>query len=311
MTDYSIDQEDVHLTTTDWLVQTEPIVSIERVTPGVAYDWLQLNMHNRTLKPARIKGLGYDMTNDRFLFSGDAYRFDTAGSLVDGQNRLSAQVETGTTVQMVVVRGLQPAVRRVIDSGVTRTVADSLTIDRGAVGKLAGGVAAAGKKAHQWTHGLMLSTDPITRFELINWTEQRFDSLAKAYEAIQVIQRGSKMPPGIFGAWYWLVLNGQAESLAGVDHFMPSDITEETVDQFCSQLETGVGFDNEDDPVRVLREEILSWKDAKRQLPAKQKTAMLITAWNAYADREPLIRRRFAASASQLKRWPAVKVRAQ
>ena len=310
MTDYSITSDETHLTTSDWLVQTDPVVSIERVSPGVAYHWLQLNMLNRTLKPARIKGLGYDMTNERFLFAGDAYRFDTAGVLVDGQNRLSAQVETGTPVKMVVVRGLDPVVRRVIDSGVTRTVADSLTIDQGAGGKLAGGVAAAGKKAHQWTHGLMLSTDPITRFELINWTEHRFDTLAKAYEATQVIQRGSKMPPGTLAAWYWLVLYGHAES-AGVDQFIESDITEETIDQFCSQLETGVGFDNEDDPVRVLREEMLSWKDAKRQLPAKQKTAMLITAWNAYADREPLIRRRFAASASQLKRWPALKVRTQ
>jgi hypothetical protein len=293
------------------LVQPEPVVSIETVTPAVAYRWLQLNMHNRTLKPARIRSLGFDMSNDRFLFAGDCYRFDTAGELVDGQNRLTAQLDTESTVRMVVVRGLDPSTRRVIDSGVTRSVGDCLTIDFGANSRSGSGVARASKVAHRWSHGLMLSADPVTRAELIDWTERRFDSLAKAFDAVQAIQKGSKMPPGVFAAWYWLVLNGQAESLVSVDMFTRSAVTEESLDQFCSQVETGVGFDSEEDPARVLREEILSWKDAKRQLRPQQKTALLVIAWNAYVDREPLIRRRFAAGATQLKRWPALKVRGQ
>jgi hypothetical protein len=297
------------LTSTEWLAQAERVATIEWVTPAVAYAWLQRNMHNRTLRPARIQSLGYDMTNDRFLFAGDAYRFDTAGELVDGQNRLSAQVETSTSVSMVVVRGLDPTVRRVIDSGVTRSVADCLTIDFGAGTKTGPGVAAGGKVAHRWTHGLMLSTDSITRVELIDWTEKRFDELAKAFDATQAIQKGSKMPPGVFTAWYWLVLHGQADTLTTVDQFEPGAVTEESLDQFCSQIETGLGFDSEDDPARLLREEILSWKDAKRQLRAQQKTALLVTAWNAYVENEPLIKRRFVTAATQLKRWPALKVR--
>jgi hypothetical protein len=86
------------------------------------------------------------------------------------------------------------------------------------------------------------------------------------------------MPAGVFAAWYWLVLNGWAESLLSVDMFTPSAVTEESLDQFCSQVETGVGFDSEEDPARVLREEILSWKDAKRQLRPHQKSALLVTA---------------------------------
>ena len=60
-----------------------------------------------------------------------------------------------------------------------------------------------------------------------------------------------------------------------------------------------------------LREEMLAWREPtpKRRLRGHQKVALLVTAWNAFIDGEPLIARRFAAGATQLKRWPALRVR--
>src|SRR5690606_39031073 len=60
--------------------------------------------------------------------TGEAIKFDTNGALADGQHRLSAVVESGASVDMLVVRGVAPEAQTVMDSGAKRTASDALTL---------------------------------------------------------------------------------------------------------------------------------------------------------------------------------------
>ena len=59
--------------------------------------------------------------------TGEAIKFDTNGALSDGQHRLTAVIQSGATVDMLVVRGLAPEAQSVMDSGSKRTASDALT----------------------------------------------------------------------------------------------------------------------------------------------------------------------------------------
>lgn len=61
--------------------------------------------------------------------TGTAVQFGQSGRLVDGQHRLQAIIDSGITMRMLVVHGVDDSVFDVIDSGSRRTGADLLHID--------------------------------------------------------------------------------------------------------------------------------------------------------------------------------------
>lgn len=110
-------------------VQSAPSGTIESVTPAVAQEWLDTyNVLNRKLKPRVVAMYARDMANGDWVFNGDTIRFDTDGNLLDGQHRLHAVVQSGVTVPMLVIWGLDPASRVVIDSGAKRSKGDALQL---------------------------------------------------------------------------------------------------------------------------------------------------------------------------------------
>jgi len=82
-----------------------------------------LNVGNRTMKPAKIKKYAADITNGWGL-TGDTIKFGNDGFLKDGQNRLSACVRAGKPFLSHVVFGIDPNVFPRMDIGKNRTGAD-------------------------------------------------------------------------------------------------------------------------------------------------------------------------------------------
>lgn len=108
--------------------------AIMRVTPRLAEEWLGKNESNRNLRPARVAQLVRDMQAGAFALTGDSIKFDWNGNLIDGQHRLTAVRDSGVTIEILVVRGLAPTVRSVIDTGARRSAGDALRM----VGKVNG-----------------------------------------------------------------------------------------------------------------------------------------------------------------------------
>lgn len=109
-------------------IDERPSAEIYKVTPAVAKRWLSRNVRNRTISQTTVDAYARDMAAGAWQVTGEAVKFDTNGALADGQHRLTAVVQSGATVPMLVVRGLAPDAQRVMDSGKKRTASDALTL---------------------------------------------------------------------------------------------------------------------------------------------------------------------------------------
>lgn len=107
----------------------KPTASFVTVTPETARNWLALNRKNRSLRKSDLDRYKRDMIAGNWHLAGDPIRFGTDGRLLDGQHRLTAIIQTGATLPLLVVRGVQLDAQKVMDSGRRRTASDALFID--------------------------------------------------------------------------------------------------------------------------------------------------------------------------------------
>lgn len=96
------------------------------ITPQMAATMLERNLGNRNPKRNAIEHFKRQMENNRWRLTNQGIGFDTNRRLADGQNRLLACILADTPFTTLVVTGLDPDARDVIDTGVKRTFADVL-----------------------------------------------------------------------------------------------------------------------------------------------------------------------------------------
>lgn len=107
------------------------------VTPAIAQEWLNTinaTNPNRPLSWPRIEQYADAMRNGGWRFVGDPFRFGTQlGKDVcyDGEHRLTAQVQSGTSHWAICVYDLSEEDRAAIDQGRNRSAGDVLTLAYG------------------------------------------------------------------------------------------------------------------------------------------------------------------------------------
>jgi hypothetical protein len=99
------------------------------ITPEIAEAWLTQNNNNRPISAATIRKYARDMRADKWLFTGDAIRFDKNRVLIDGQHRLMACIAAETPFRSLVVYGVEPDAKSVIDGALMRRPSDVLAMD--------------------------------------------------------------------------------------------------------------------------------------------------------------------------------------
>lgn len=104
-----------------------PQTEIVSVTPEIAQKWLAENDVNRNVRNYNVDKYARNMANGQWSMTGEPVKFDRHRKLLDGQHRLLAVVKSGTTVDLLVVRNLDPASQIEMDSGAKRTAADALS----------------------------------------------------------------------------------------------------------------------------------------------------------------------------------------
>jgi ParB-like chromosome segregation protein Spo0J len=104
----------------------KPSHSFVQLTPELAEKWLGQNIGNRNLRRQKVQQYARDMREGNWHTSGQAIQLDWNGRLIDGQHRLEAVIESGVTVEALIVEGLDPRAREVIDTGAKRTASDAL-----------------------------------------------------------------------------------------------------------------------------------------------------------------------------------------
>ena len=93
---------------------------IETIDASRASRYLGENKDNRKPSPSWVRTLAARQQRDEWMFTGDPIRFDRDGYLRDGQHRLSMVVQTGIPIEVPVIRGLDPNVFMVLDTGKRR-----------------------------------------------------------------------------------------------------------------------------------------------------------------------------------------------
>jgi hypothetical protein len=178
-------------------------VRICTVTPEQASAWLQnLWPGQRELRNGRVDNYAADMLADRFRLSSDAI-LRIKGKLANGQHRLRAVVETGTSQPFLVMESEDEELYRVIDAGLKRTVSDSLRQFEfaGVMPSIARWVVAyeSGSKT------LVGQYTGVSQAELISFCEKNNEILVEAARFILPLYNSTHLlPQSISGGLYAL-----------------------------------------------------------------------------------------------------------
>lgn len=120
---------------------------IVTVTPTMAADWLTLNIeNNRAITEARVEAYVRTINEGQWQLTPEGVMFDTDGNLIDGQHRLTAISRANKPVKMVVWRDVPFESMEVLNTGVSRTTADILTVT-GGLGNVGGAAKTAVARA--------------------------------------------------------------------------------------------------------------------------------------------------------------------
>jgi len=101
-------------------------VKATEVTPEMAREFLTHNVSNRRLDRHTVALYSRMLSSGLFRLSNDAICFDLHGTLLNGQHRLTACVETGIPFPCLVARGVPTESYVIMDNGKNRSASDVL-----------------------------------------------------------------------------------------------------------------------------------------------------------------------------------------
>ncbi len=236
-------------------------IQLEKIGPAEAQDLLDKhNPRNRTWSPKTFSKYVRAIEANDWQFVGDPIRIDVDGNLIDGQHRLRAVVETGATLEFVVIRGLATETQRYMDAGRGRSAADQLKIEGMASAPLAASIATC---AMRWERGDILAQYlKFSPFEVVDWTESHLDIVEAAVTTAQRVRGAIGATPSLIGGAF----------IEGL-HAAP-----QTGPAFFEGLITGAEL-GPGSPVLALRDSISRGK-RDRTLYRTTELFYIVKAWN-------------------------------
>lgn len=243
--------------------QTPVQAEIVDVTPKLASRWLDANHGNRNVRQRIVTAYARDMTAGRWKLSGEGVKFSATDRLVDGQHRLHAVVQSGITVPMLVVRGLDDEVQDVLDSGAGRTAGDALRMRAEPHYSL---LAAGARIALQFQDGRLDQGGACkyTHSELMDWIDKH-PEMRTAVEATSRLAKQVALPPSVLTLSIWRL--SQVDSEACMEFFQRL--------AFKTHLEPG-------SPVLALLYRLTDIERTARRTNRSTYVSLVFRAWNYY-----------------------------
>ncbi|MEO6082542.1 MAG: hypothetical protein ABIQ18_05480 [Umezawaea sp.] len=237
-----------------------PNAVLMEITPELAARWLaEHNTHNRNLRGSAVAAYARDMAAGRWHTSGEAIKFATDGTLLDGQHRLVAITRTGVTVATFVVFGLDREAQDVMDSGRKRNASDALQL--GGMRNVAR-LAAAARLALTRREGGAQGGTTFTNAEVQQFIRDTPD-FTEAVEFLGTSSRNLPLTPRVADYCFWLLYRIDPDDAYG----------------FFTSLETlhNLGADS---PILVLHRRLSGTYGAGRRISAEEQLSLVIRAWN-------------------------------
>ena len=229
------------------------------ISPSMAAQWLEKNAHNRPVRRTVVQHYARQMSRGEWRVNGESIKFDWDDVLEDGQHRLFAIIASGETIQMTVYYNLDPSSFSTIDTGVGRTMGDNLAL--------------RGESNYNVVAGALRI---LWRYEQGIWhrgggTNPSHKELLVLLDAHPLIRRSATV---ISSCKHVL-----KPSLATCLHYLFASKDAELAAMFFEGLATGIEL-RIDEPVRVLRERLMTDRASKSRLKDREVHALVIVAWN-------------------------------
>lgn len=265
------------------------------ITPAMAKELLANNTHNRKVSQGKVDLWAESMRRGEWVMNGEAVKIAEDGTVLDGQHRLLAIVQSGVTVPLMVIKGLPQETQDTMDTGKSRSFSDVLSL-KGV--RNSGSVAAVILGNIRWdkytrtaafTSG---SRYPVTNGEGMEYLRQH-PEVVDNVSYVQTIARHVYMAARTLGIVYTQI--GRVAD--------PEDL-----DDFMTRFDTGVGLE-EGSPILLLRKALKINHDNKRMGRNQLSLAALtIKAWNKYIDGDDNVRRlKFSSGGKGKESFPEIK----
>lgn len=256
------------------LAKTRVSTQVETVTPEQATRYLEGNTHNRPIKGGTVDDYASQMKRKLWLLNGEAIVFDFTGKLLDGQHRLWACIESQTSFETVIVRGVDPDTFSTIDTGSKRSAGDVLHI--AGIAKNEKTVAAAACVCLDYRAGIIKTGGKGKLVGGLKRTTTRTDVLKFVEKNPQLqtwVERALSQ-----STW----VRPYAANISAV-LYLGSLKYREQAEEFMVGWLSGENLGSKS-PVLALRNRLGT---EKRMLRATR-VGLIIHAWNAFVDKRPL-----------------------
>lgn len=254
-------------------MDTKLSANFETITPELATALIQRNTHNRLVSQVTVNKYADDLRAGRWGMNGEAIKIAEDGTLLDGQHRLWAVIETGISLDMLVVRGLPIKAQDTMDLGRKRSVSDALTIDRVKYASTVAAIAGLllklrGSNQTSSMHSLQPSSTAVRQF-----VDAHIDELVASASAASGARSGSPVPRIATGVLHYVATNHMNCEFA--------------VGTFIEVLKSGVPtYTN--DPAYRLREKLMRLKMSGTTLKTAPVLAATANAFTHFIDQKPL-----------------------
>jgi hypothetical protein len=215
-----------------------PYNVVMEVSPELATRWLEGNTHNRPLRQTIVDRFARDMQAGRWQLTHQGIAFDVDGVLIDGQHRLWAIVMSTVTVPLRVFFNEPLENMTAVDTGLARSNFDVLHLS-GQVGEITA--------AHLATLRAMLAGASSHAARLTVSEEAQLLARHSAAVGFTMKHLGMSRQKGIATATVRGIL---ARAYYSADHAK--------LVHFCDVLQTGRSADEEDIPIVLLWQFLVS-----------------------------------------------------
>lgn len=243
-------------------------VETKHVTPEIAKEILKRNINNRPLNSSHVRFLSSQMKRGLWLFDGTPIKLTVQGSLLDGQHRLTAIVESGKSFDFLFVTGVSSDSFKVMDTGRNRKASDVLGIsgfDHSQDLQTACRDIMLYKRTGILAPAVRIS---LTNAEILQFAEENKQRL------LESINFAFKFKKPII-----------AKAKLASFHFLFSEKNVVEAEFFISKMCTGLDV-AANSPIYVLREKLIADAISKQKMTLRRKYAFIIKCWNMHRKGE-------------------------
>ena len=250
------------------LTADETVEQRVKVDPIIAAKILEdHNDTNRPIARAKVRAYATEMLKGNWRYNpADTICFDTNYQMQNGQHRMMALIDSGTTQEFMFVTGVEPRTQDVMDVGYKRNASQQLMMSGYEYATILGALA---RWYIKWHDGSIManSRNPSTP-DIRTWVEET-DSDARYYAVRMALEyyRQSPFSTGAIGAVAYeaMVIDPSAA------------VT------FFNGLTTGVGLE-EGNPILILNRHVqrILVSPSSPKLRVHEQMWLMITTWNRW-----------------------------